>query len=206
MWDQLYPTLIACVEYMAYEFRKSFQLTSPHNNHWFIVLEKWNNRFSLLGQSLRGFIGFFHSSNNFALFWFHSTVYTTKLFSWSSFSIIHKKNKKYFPFLLVTLYRQIPGPGQARALLTTVAWNSECYVRRLFSLSSRSMLRIISCSLFFFFKQGSFPFFIFPPQCPVSAHEESFKIKGWTSTTRGYAYYLFFSFLRAFPPSLFTTE
>lgn len=93
LWDQLYPTLIACVEYIAYEFRKSFQLTSPRNNHWFIVLEMWNKRFSFFSQSPRGFIGFFHFSNNYALFWFLKAVYTTKLFSWSSFPSFTKQTK-----------------------------------------------------------------------------------------------------------------
>lgn len=189
MWDQLYPTLIACVEYIAYEFRKSFQLTSPHNNHWFIVLEKWNNRFSVWGQSLRGFIGFFHLSNNFALFWFHSIVYTTKLFF---VFIIHKANKEYFPFLLVTLYWQIP--GQARLVLTTVAWTSQCYAQFLFFLLicvRKKLMYLFSWKLFFFPS-------VFLPLCCVSAHK-IFKIKSWTPTTRGYGYSLFFPFSKLSP-------
>lgn len=37
MWAQLYPTLIARVEYTAYERRKPFEMTSSYNGRWFIA-------------------------------------------------------------------------------------------------------------------------------------------------------------------------
>ena len=183
MWDQLYPSLIACVEYIAYEFRKSFHLTSPHNNRWFTVLEKWNNRFSVVGQSLSAFIGFFHSSNNFALFWFHS-ICATELFSWSSFSIIDGANKKYFPPLVVTLHRQIPGSGQAGPVLTTGAWTFSLY-------ASQSVLVIFSSCFSFFIQNTFFSFFSF-----------SFVESLMSRIVRLFFYFDEFSFLWAPPPPL----
>lgn len=66
--------------------------------------EKDSNSFSVLGQSLRGFIGFFHLSNNFALFGVsQNCIYFETAVAF--ISITCKSDKASFPFLLVTLDR-----------------------------------------------------------------------------------------------------
>lgn len=124
----------SCWIYSFWVQNKSLHLTSPYNNSWFIVLEKWNNKFSVLSQSLRVFIGFSHSPNKFALFSFHSSVHCIPQNCSCSFhfpSFIWK-TKKAFTLLQVTLYLFL---YYSRPMWTPVTWTSGTCVVSLFPLS-----------------------------------------------------------------------